>query len=529
MIWLGPILFSIFPTLTVYSHNINEAEIKRIIIPLVYSLIFMLVSACVFYVLFRDEKKAAIYTSLWVLLFFSYGYIYLKMDEITYVRLLPLSINKILLGLYVLVLTLFGLWLWRNKRSLSQIITGFRLVAVTMVGFNIIMIARFNFWNIIIAKNLQNHQEKNLENLISTNNNPSSYPDIYYIIFDRYARQDVLQTYFNFDNKQILDYLDTNGFFTARKSIANYPNTFQSLGSSLNMTYLDFLTPMAQKTPNNRLLVYQNMIQSNNVARFLKEHGYRYELLGGFWDPTKTSYLADETINVFEDFDELQLFIYEKTLFNALRGIFESKQLFVGVERLNRKIINLDHKLYALQKKEKNPQPKFVFTHILMPHDPNIFSDKCIPFDFDTVRSLRPEDLYLDELQCANTVIQDITETIKSQTSKPLVIIFQSDEGPFLPSAYYGKEDIYQTDKPGGLLIHSGILNTIYMSKTDNPDQPVDYEELGFKQDSSPVNTFRIIFNFYFGTNLPLLENRTYYFPDTSRPYEWKEITDLLN
>jgi hypothetical protein len=55
-----------------------------------------------------------------------------------------------------------------------------------------------------------------------------------------------------------------------------------------------------------------------------------------------------------------------------------------------------------------------------------------------------------------------------------------------------------------------------------------DLEAEGFHDALSPVNTFRIIFNARFGTDLPLLPDRSFTHPNLYRFYEPVEITDRL-
>jgi hypothetical protein len=45
----------------------------------------------------------------------------------------------------------------------------------------------------------------------------------------------------------------------------------------------------------------------------------------------------------------------------------------------------------------------------------------------------------------------------------------------------------------------------------------------------TPVNIFRIIFNEYFSTELPLLNNASYYFKDTIYIFRAEDITAKLN
>ena len=63
-------------------------------------------------------------------------------------------------------------------------------------------------------------------------------PDIYLIVLDGYAREDVLRQHYKFDNSAFLDGLRGRGFQVSGASTANYNWTFLSLASFLNMDYL---------------------------------------------------------------------------------------------------------------------------------------------------------------------------------------------------------------------------------------------------------------------------------------------------
>jgi hypothetical protein len=111
------------------------------------------------------------------------------------------------------------------------------------------------------------------------------------------------------------------------------------------------------------------------------------------------------------------------------------------------------------------------------------------------------------------------------ETNKNSVIVIQSDEGPFLPNKYF-KDDAYLTnigDDP--YIIHGKILNTLYLPNKHYEGQ-VDYLQLGFIQSSTPVNTFMRIFNYYFDTNLEILEDKSYVYEGKENPYVFEDVTE---
>ena len=51
-----------------------------------------------------------------------------------------------------------------------------------------------------------------------------------------------------------------------------------------------------------------------------------------------------------------------------------------------------------------------------------------------------------------------------------------------------------------------------------------------FSDNISSVNTYRIIFNNYFGTNLEILDNRHYWFPDLDdKIHGFTDVTEIVN
>ena len=96
----------------------------------------------------------------------------------------------------------------------------------------------------------------------------------------------------------------------------------------------------------------------------------------------------------------------------------------------------------------------------------------------------------------------------------PPVIIIQADEGPF-PAREPGSWRDASEDE---IEIKTSILNAYYF-----PDG--DYRML--HQDVTPVNSFRIIFNKYFGMSFASLPDKTYGSPNTGDVYEFFDVTEM--
>jgi hypothetical protein len=143
------------------------------------------------------------------------------------------------------------------------------------------------------------------------------------------------------------------------------------------------------------------------------------------------------------------------------------------------------------------PGPKFVFIHLIIPHEPFAFDAMGNPVLPDETY---PRHGYLDQVKFINKAILPKLKQLIEEAHSPPVIILQGDHGSWLPADHSAQMKILNAyHLPGG----SG---TLYPS-------------------ISPVNSFRVVFNEYFDANLPLLEDKSYY----SAPFRRYEFTHVPN
>jgi hypothetical protein len=149
--------------------------------------------------------------------------------------------------------------------------------------------------------------------------------------------------------------------------------------------------------------------------------------------------------------------------------------------------IHRDRILFVLDKLESLPNirsPKFVFAHIISPHGPFVFGPNGEPVQRNPIHA----NGYANQLQYINQRILALIDSILEQSPISPIIILQGDHGPLL---------ISETGR-------MGILNAYYF-----PDGRIDllYESV------SPVNTFRIILNEFFGEEFAILDDISYASP----------------
>jgi hypothetical protein len=347
--------------------------------------------------------------------------------------------------------------------------------------------------------------------LQSPSANSSSFPNIYYIILDGYPRADVLREIHHYDNSGFLSGLRQKGFYIAESSRSNYPGTALSLASSLNFDYLHDLARSMGPDSSNRWPLSER-IKNNEVCRFLKKQGYQIFAFDSGYFPTELRnadhFLASGWfLNEFHD-----------ALLDTTPGWVLLKNLGRYSMQRKRILYILDH----LNSIENTPEPVFVFVHIMALHPPFVFGPngeevqpaKKSPLGFWKEFSKAEKEAYLqgyrNQLTFLNKKISRSIETMLAQSRRPLVILLQGDHG----SAFLEKEET-----PEGRFFKErfSILNAYYL-----PAKSGVYPEI------TPVNTFRIVLNYYFGAGLPLLKDESF-FSERDHPYRLQNVTARIN
>jgi Sulfatase len=513
-----PILFALFPGMLYYASNSSEALIGNIVPPLLWTVSITLAVWIVLQWRIRNLAKSSIYTSLFLLWFVSYAHVSKILKNV--------SEGRHIFAGYVVLLIAVTIYLYKKGLSAKRVDawSGF----LTIVGAYLII---SSLWRIIpieierakaqVNTRVTEDQAVKKELNDSLKQRPAEKPDIYYIVPDRYGRQDILKEFYGYDNTPFIEGLRERGFYVADKASANYPKTFLSLASSLNMRHITGLTESVGIKTSDNYPVFQ-MVQNNMVAKYLKQQGYRFIYSGDWWEPTRVNRLADRNINLYATSDEFLRKYAQVTVLNPVFAYVFKKGDILGFSD-NRVRDNHVYKFAKLKKVAGDePSPKFVLVHMLVPHSPYVFDKDCKPFDSKTDQ--RAPEEYIGQLQCTNKHLLEIIDSILAYSDKPPVIILQSDEGPFKVDEMnaHGEGIDWTKVSTDALRHHMHIINAYHVPAwQDNPEEFL-YPSI------TPVNSFRLLFNTYFGTNFAKLEDRSYMIPHLNYPYDFREITDIL-
>jgi hypothetical protein len=166
---------------------------------------------------------------------------------------------------------------------------------------------------------------------------------------------------------------------------------------------------------------------------------------------------------------------------------------------------------------EKYDKPVYVFAHLFIPHAPYLFDKDGNPVtpQSNKLRGLQgwqDVDGYLNEIQFINKKMINIITKILSQSEESIIII-QGDTG----SSILNNPDISDYMKKR--------LSILYAIHTPYVDNKI------FSENISSVNTYRIIFNNYFETNLEILDNRYYWhtYSNEIDDNRFKDITEIMD
>ena len=505
---LHPFLFALFPILSLFAFNYDIVPPGDLVPPVLVALLSASLLVLVLSRLVKGSDKAGILATLAIFLFGSYGHFYnLLIGIASRVPFFgrngtggldlagePLVIIASALS-YVLLSAALFMTVLRKKGDLSRASGVLNIIGIALVLPLIVYIS------LTVSARPTTPKVRESAVLPSMTTPGRDRPDIYYIILDGYAREDILKEYFHFDNAAFLTGLEQAGFHIADKSRANYNWTFLSLASSLNYSYINYLADSEGLESRKRTVPYE-LIQNNRVSQFLKSQGYRYVHIDSTWGATQTNPYADVEV----DFSK-------GILKKEFARMWLSTSLLKVFERAQEKHLAARH-LYnygQLKTAHKIPGPKFVFFHSLPPHHPYLFdrfgkiqrkADLNTQFEFDK-HLWKDKARYLDQLRFINDKVLDAVRNIIKRSARPPIIVLQSDHGPTLT-------DVTNEEFLRGRL---AILNAIFV-----PDRakliPVSI---------TPVNTFRLIFNEYFSAAFDILEDKSYY-SEYQRPYDFREI-----
>jgi hypothetical protein len=510
-----PFLLGVYPILALFAQNAREVRVAD---PLRVGALVLAGTASFWLVLtllLKDGRKSGLIASMAVAAFFGFSVIVSALESLLtrlsqfWVRsnvtvhptavLLPEVLLLVGLAYYIVVKV-------RTAKSATVFLNLFSVILIVIPTYGVISVK---------AGTLGRPRREPTAFPLEAPAGSAALPDIYYIILDGYARTDIMKANFDYDNSPFLDRLERNGFFISRHSIANYCQTRLCLSASLNAVYLDDL--VKGMGPDQTEL--SDLIGRSNVMASLRPLGYKFVTFATGFDATEHP-SADLYLSPFPYSSGFERMVIDATPLGVLWP--SSTRLAPATRSRQLTSFVLDH----LADVAKNRAPTFTFAHILCPHPPFVFGengedvsarfrkyslgdgDRSVgrfrdPADFS--RAYRGQSAFITQR------IEQTIAAILAASPAPPIIILQSDHGSEL------NLDIQYVDH-SDFKERMSILNAYYF-----PGRQYDALHDGI----SPVNSFRVIFNTYFGARLKLLPDRSF-FSTWVEPYHFIDVTEAV-
>ncbi len=505
-------VFAMYPSLFLYINNSDELTFFPFVF---YTVIALLLFASfllgALYLLVRDYTISAILTSIMLILFFSHGNIIdLFIPQFTF----DIGVERIfswVVFIMISVIFIFFFFLFHKHPNAAVLFRKFFSIFALVLFVTLI-------YEIVPKLYIEYEAMADIDQPVASTAIRDDLPDIYYIILDGHAREDVLSELYDVNSSLFFEGLQNMGFYVASQSRSNYTQTFLSQAATLNMSYLDYIADETWERESDDLTAPKLMIRDSSVIKEIKQYGYKYVLFSSLWSGlAQKNALVDQTVSPLISANEfvyvllertpLSLFMQNSFTFNFNRNFFKQT-------------------LVTLAKVPEDPESTFTYVHFVKPHPPFVFdADGNVPdikvyigldaewknFGKNTAKEYKR--LYRDQVQYVDKVVLETISLILEKSSITPIIILQSDHGP-AGQFVWGK-----TSDNRGLQERFSILNAYYF-----PDG--DYGEL--YESITPVNSFRVLLNKYFNGSYELLADKNY-FSSYLTPYKFKDVTEQLD
>jgi len=501
-----PLILCLCPVLFLYARNIEETAFSEILLPSAVMLVFTLVLLISLNLFLRNPEKSALIVAIFLVWFYSYGHVRVVLESW---KIDLLTAHDRLFVLWAILFIGVGLFALKTRRDLTNITRIFTVVIISLMAFCILNITVYQIKTSYPLRNISVRMA-DADADTGERKDKTGLRDIYYIILDGYAGSWALKEIYGFDNHDFTDYLEKKGFYVASESRSNYGVTFLSLASSLNMEYINYLCTDETKYSKDRSKAYE-MIRDNKVVSFLRQKGYMYVHFGSGWAATESNNYADLNIRGGW-YSEYMMVLIKTTVLDYFSEYLAERNSRMLILKTFTGIFNI-HKIKG---------PKFIFAHITCPHPPYLFQEdgrmvKKVTLEMDGSEWLKRE-RYLGQLKYINKLTREMVDNILARSETEPIIILQADHGSASLGRPHPPLNLADDQIKNTLMERMGILNAYYLP---GGGSKALYTSI------TPVNSFRSIFNFYFGGDFPLLEDRNYY-GDYDTPYVLTDVTDIV-
>ncbi len=325
--------------------------------------------------------------------------------------------------------------------------------------------------------------------------------DVFFILLDMYASENVLRKVFQYDNRPFLDSLVALGF-TVPEVRSNYTRTILSIASILNLEHVDRIADETGPRSQDRSLG-RYITENNRTVSFLKSRGYDFHFYPPLWGGlTQKNRFADFQFRPRRNL--LETVLAKSSLHRRLWGATALGQFVIVTEDK----YDVDSVLRSFARLRETPDeddPLFVFAHFFVPHNPYILDENCEPAgprgpdEGESSGLEQRRARYIAQLECVNRQVLELLPALLARSPEPIILL-QSDHGTRTIREY--DPAVHERVPYAQAEERHGALGAYYLP--GNGDEIVP-------DSLTTVNLLRYVFSHYFGADLPPVSDSLFY------------------
>lgn len=490
-----PLLIAAYFPLYMMATNEGMFNVSSVIRPATICALLALLGMVLLGTILRDLHRAALWVAMIVILIFGVKFTQMIIHgtselifsgigegKVGYVR------ERYILAGLLAIAVLLGIFArpGSNTTRIANVVTA------VMIVFPLLSLVQREFT--LNAATINTNSIRQGDPGFHAATNTGVRPNIIHIVLDGYSRQDVLADLYGFDNTPFLDRLRGLGFAVAERATTPYNQTLMVMSSVFSGTMLEGGERFGSATELRESLWAR--LRHNPVMETLSRLEYRTAAVDVGYDPVRMDFL-DRLLspNVITSFET---------------ALFQRTSLYHLTYRLGLMRPSITPEVFSTPYEQDLVSPYFLYIHLLAPHPPfdvnrhgQVAKQEGGPRgmgdgdDFTENRDDRRAMYrrgYVEKLQFANQGILSIAERLMSRADAPTIIIIHGDHGGGLHFNHDSPADTCLSERFSPLL-------AVYASD--------DRLQRALPDDLNLVNLYRLVFNTYFGTDLPLLPNRS--------------------
>jgi hypothetical protein len=488
---LFSLLLGTFPVLALWRTNLGQLAMAALWLPLLITLGFIVVTFGLGLLIGRTWEKAGLFSALTSVFVLSFGHLYNLVGQKEFLGI-SLGFLKLILVWSILYIALVVLLLRVRHVNNSVFLFG-NLLGVALLVLNLVPCLVYGY-------NLNKTSMRDTTPALEAASSDEARPDIYYIVFDAYARSDIMKEVTGYDNSAFIAALEERGFFVPECAFSNYAITTDTITSVLNLDYLSAFGVAddeigAEERPSNQYIL------DNQVREIAHKYGYLFVTGRGYNSITDVNN-SDLYLNYWRntagadnlDKERFMSLYFNTTVLRVFSEIYQANPekaawlpYWLAVDRESDSYLKEASFWYyqnnfMLDSLETIPEKTgnyLVYAHINAPHGPYVFrADGSFNYPLDSNDN---KVLYAEAVQYLDRRILEVIDTLQTQSEVQPIIILQADHSIHSMTA--------------GLDKHK-ILSAYYLPGELNTPP---YDTI------TPVNNFRLILKNYFDPSEQLL------------------------